>query len=138
MKKIKQYLPLALFLTSCGGGTSYTIEVQNLSAKSFDSVQVFIEAGSSRQPVANFGPLPPGQAMPPLTILEPKGGHHREALGRAIFYAADTVIRGYGPYNEGASLYNHYKMTIDSSLTVKWEEWNESDPQLLNKNIKTT
>lgn len=101
MKKIARCLPLALLLTSCGGGISYTIEVQNLSAKSFDSVQVFIEAGSSRQPVVNFGRLPPGQAMPPLTIVEPSGGHHREAQGRAVFYAADTVISEYGPYNEG-------------------------------------
>jgi hypothetical protein len=124
MKKLAKCLPFVLLLLGCGGGKTYTIEVHNQSAKRFDSVQVFIEAGSGKQPVVNFGPLLPGQAMPPLAIGELLGGYHREALGKAIFYAADTVIRGYGPYNEGAPLYKHYKMTIDSSLQVKWAEWN--------------
>lgn len=124
MKSVLKLLPLLLLLISCGRGKTYTIEVQNLSAKRFDSVQVFIEAGSSKQPVVNFKPLLSGEVMPPLAIGELLGGYHRETLGKAVFYAADTVISGYGPYNEGLPVYQHYKITIDSSLQVKWKEWN--------------
>jgi hypothetical protein len=74
------------------------VEVQNASAKAFDSVQVFIENTPGGQPSASFGPLRPGQSMPPLTVTELFGGPQGDILATAIFYAADTVIRCNGPY----------------------------------------
>jgi hypothetical protein len=70
MKKIARCLPFALLLTSCGGGISYTIEVQNLSAKGFDSVHVFIDTSPGEQPAAKFGKMLPGETLTPLTVGE--------------------------------------------------------------------
>jgi hypothetical protein len=123
MKKLSRCLPLAMLLVSCGGGKTYTVEVQNQSAKGFDSVKVFIDTAPGEQPAASFGPLKPGQAMPPLTVGEIFGGHHQKMSGTAIFYAADTMIRNNAPYNGGMNVNGHYKVTIDSSLQVKWAEW---------------
>ena len=138
MKKIKQYLPLALFLASCGGGTSYTIEVQNLSAKSFDSVHVFIDTSPGEQPAAKFGKVLPGETLPPLTVGEIFGTQHQKMTSTVIFYAADTIIRAAGSYTGGMVIYEHYKITLDSSLQIKWEEWDKTKPKALNKNLKAT
>jgi hypothetical protein len=115
-------LPLALLLAGCGGKT-YTIEVQNRSAKRFDSVHVFIDTAPGEEPAARSGPLVPGQSMPPLTVGDALGGRHQKMGGTAVFYAADTVLRNPGPYTGGMVVYDHYKITIDSSLQVKWEQW---------------
>jgi hypothetical protein len=123
MKKIILCLPLALLLASCGGGKSYTIEVENLSAKSFDSVHVFIDTSPGEEPSAKFGSVLPGETLPPLTVGEIFGTHHKKMTGTVIFYAADTVIRRAGSYTGGMVVYGHYKITLDSSLQVKWKEW---------------
>jgi hypothetical protein len=123
MKKIITCLPLALLLISCGGGEAYRVEVQNQSAKHFDSVHIFIHESPGGEPTVKSGPLKPGETMPPLAIGELLGRSQPKMGGTAIFYAADTIIRYQGPYDEGLVMYNHYKVTIDSSLQVKWQEW---------------
>lgn len=138
MKKIARCLPLILLLASCGSGKSYTIEVQNLSAKSFDSVHVFIDTSPDEEPAAKFGKILPGETLPPLTVGEIFGKQHQKMTGTVIFYAADTVIHRAGSYTGGMVVFEHYKITLDSSLQVKWEEWNKSKPKVLNKNLKAT
>jgi len=124
MKKLVKCLPFALLIAGCGGGKSYTIEVQNLSAKRFDSVHVFIDTSPDEQPAAKFGEMLPGQVLPPLTIGEIFGKQHQKMTGTVIFYAPDTVIRQAEAYTGGMVAFKHYKITIDSSLQVKWAEWN--------------
>lgn len=128
MKSAFKFLPLLLLCISCGGGKTYTIEVQNLSAKSFDSVHVYIDTSPGEQPAAKFGKLLPGETLPPLTVGELFGSGHQKMTGTAIFYAADTIICRAGSYTGGMVVYEHYKITLDSSLQVKWEEWNKSKP----------
>jgi hypothetical protein len=123
MKSVFKFLPLALLLASCGGGKTYTIEVHNQSAKRFDSVHVFIDTSPGEEPAVKYEPLGPGQSMPPLTVGEIFGTQHQKMTGTAIFYAADTVIRRPGSYTGGMVVFKHYKITIDSSLQIKWEEW---------------
>lgn len=132
MQKILIYLLPIMLLVGCGSNEAYTIEVYNQSAKGFDSVHIFIDTSpgltsqSGRptvQPVVNYGPLLAGEAMPPLTIGELLGRSQPKMGGTAIFYAADTIIRYEGPYDEGLAVCNHYKITIDSSLHVNWAEW---------------
>jgi hypothetical protein len=124
MKKIKLCLPLALLLASCGSGKTYTIEVQNLSNKGFDSVNVFIDTSPGEQPAAKFGKILPGETLPPLTVGEIFGTQHQKMTGTVIFYAADTVISRAGSYTGAMVVYEHYKITLDSTMQVKWKEWN--------------
>jgi hypothetical protein len=123
MKKIITSCSLALLLISCGSDKPYTIEVHNQSAKRFDSVHVFIDTGPSGEPAVKYGPLGPGKVMPPLTIGELLGRGQPKMGSTAIFYAADTIIRYQGPYDEGLIQFNHYKISIDSGLQVRWAEW---------------
>lgn len=138
MKSALKFLPLLLLLISCGRGKTYTIEVQNLSAKRFDSVHVFIDTSPGEEPAAKFGSVLPGETLPPLTVGEIFGTQHQKMTGTVIFYAADTVIHRAGSYTGGMVVYEHYKITLDSSMQVNWEEWSKSRPKILNKNIKET
>lgn len=121
MKKTVRHLPLALLLAACGGGISYTVEVQNLSAKSFDSVHVFINTSTSKKPTAAFVALRPSDTAPPLAVGEIFGGsNNTKPTATAIFYAADTVIKSDMPQNGEKVPNGHYKAIIDSGLQVKW------------------
>lgn len=119
---MKQCLPLALLLASCGGGKTYNIEVQNLSAKSFDSVHVFVNSDTNEEPTVKFAILLPSETTPPFAageIFGSKNGTKTTAI--AIFYAADTVIESAMPPNGKMVVDGHYKATIDSTLQVKWQ-----------------
>jgi hypothetical protein len=122
MKKMKRCLPLALLLASCISQKSYRVEVQNLSAKRFDSVYVFINSSTDQIPTVKSGSLSPGEAIPPLDVGSfSTGVSSKTDKVTAIFYAADTVIKAdmSNDGEKGANL--HYKATIDSSLQVKWK-----------------
>jgi hypothetical protein len=111
-----------LWQTGCGGGKGYSLEVQNLSAKVFDSVQVFVDTEPGEGPTASHGTtLRPGQSMARLEVGELFTMGREQLPAMAVFYAADTVVRSNGPHNSMIQ-YKHYKITIDSSLRVNWGE----------------
>jgi hypothetical protein len=110
-----------LWQTGCGGGQTYSIEVQNLSAQRLDSVQVYIDAEQGDKPTTSFGPLRPGQSIPPLTVGALFTRERGQLSATAVFYATDTVVHSNGPHN-GMIQYKRYKITIDSSLRVNWAE----------------
>jgi hypothetical protein len=125
MKKLARSLPFALLLLGCGGGNSYTVEIENQSAKRLDSVHVFINASVGDEPTVKSGSLLPGEAMPPLSVGEIfGGGNNAKTTAAAIFYAADTVIKSTMPHNGITGADGHYKATIDSGLQVTWKVWN--------------
>jgi hypothetical protein len=94
MKKMKLCLPLVLLLASCISRKSYTVEVQNLSTKRFDSVHLFTNANDDQAPPVKYGSLSPGWAIPPMDVTTiSTGGNNKAEKIAAIFYAADTVIK---------------------------------------------
>jgi hypothetical protein len=105
-----------LWQTGCGGGQHYAIELHNRSAKAFNGVQVLVDGT-----LIIHDSLRPGQSIPPLEVGQVFGSARQQLSATAIFYAADTVVRSSGPYN-GMIHYKRYKITIDSSLQVKWTE----------------
>lgn len=122
MQKITTYLLPIILLMGCGSGQSYTVEVQNLSAKSFDSVQVFVNTNTNGKPTVQFGNLLPGETAPPLAVGKILGTQQPKIKGMAIFYAADTVVRYQAADVNSATNNNYYKISIDSNLRIKWEE----------------
>lgn len=122
MKRMKQCLPLVLLLTSCGGGKSYTVDVQNQSAKRFDSVHVFINTNTGDAPAIKSGSLLPGDAIAPLSVGQISSwGKNQPTKVTVIFYAADTVIKSSMPPQAEVGTNARYKAIIDSSLQVNWQ-----------------
>lgn len=118
---MKQCLPLALLPVSCGSGKSYTVGVQNLSAKSFDSVHVLVNASTDNVPAIKNSSLLPGEATAPLSVGEIiSWSNNRTTKLSTIFYAADTVIKSTMPNNGEKGANAHYKAAIDSGLQVNW------------------
>lgn len=121
MKKMKRCLPLALLLASCINQKSYRVEVQNLSAKRFDSVYVFVNSSTDQIPAAKSGSLSPGEAIPPLDVSNiSTWGSRKTDKVTAIFYAVDSVIKAEISIEGEKRTYLHYKAIVDSSLQVKW------------------
>lgn len=115
-------LATSIFLLANCGPATYTIHINNLSAKAFDSINVLIISTQGNKVNLKFEGVAPGEVVYKTISGNAINAKHDIAIV-PVLYASDTTIRNWGTYNDLGVFKENYKMTIDSSLKIKWEEW---------------